>query len=185
MSLIRAFDPQGILQGLQCDAQKQLKVAISGAGSGGTSAVDQAAFTAGVSAGTPAMGVYEASPTTLTDGQVGLIGLTNDRKVKVSGSLTVSPTSPSTPSLTAIAAATSSQTALASTAGRLGVVYFNNADKSCYLKYGTTASATSFTKKLFPGESWEPAINYTGRVDVIWDSGVNTGLNLNVTELTA
>lgn len=86
-----------------------------------------------------------------------------------------------TAALTNVAASAVSATALAASA-RLGMAFINDADKSCYLKYGIAASATSFTRKLFPGEQWEPAINYTGRVDVIWDAAP-TG-SLRVTELS-
>lgn len=64
-------------------ASNELVVAVTGAGSGGTSSVDEAAFTAGASAGTPAMGVYEATPSTLTDGQLGIVALDADRNLKV------------------------------------------------------------------------------------------------------
>jgi hypothetical protein len=65
------------------NASNELMVAVSGAGSGGTSTVDEAAFAAGVSAGTAAMGVYEATPSALADGQQGIIALDADRNVKV------------------------------------------------------------------------------------------------------
>lgn len=60
-----------------------LKTEVSGAGSGGTSSTDHDAFTAGTTAGTPAMGVYEASPSTLTDGQLGVMELDSTRSLKV------------------------------------------------------------------------------------------------------
>lgn len=88
-----------------------------------------------------------------------------------------------TAALTNVAASAVSQTALSANAARQGVSYVNDADVNCYLKYGVTASATSFTWKLFPGEKWEPRDNYVGRVDVIWDAGP-TGA-LRVTELSA
>lgn len=56
MPVIEALDSTGrgkII--LSADASGNLKVAVTGAGSGGTSSVDQAAFSAGVSAGTPLM----------------------------------------------------------------------------------------------------------------------------------
>jgi hypothetical protein len=57
---------------------------ISGAGSGGTAAADDADFIAGTTSGTPAMGVYESSPSSVTDGDLGTVGITSDRKLKVS-----------------------------------------------------------------------------------------------------
>jgi hypothetical protein len=54
------------------------------AGSGGTSSTDDADFTAGSTAGTPIIGVFESSPTTVTDGDMGIIGIDTSRRVKVS-----------------------------------------------------------------------------------------------------
>lgn len=66
-------------------AAKPLPVAIiSGAGSGGTAAADDADFTAGTTSGTPAMGVYESSPTSVTDGDLGAVGITATRQLRVS-----------------------------------------------------------------------------------------------------
>ena len=61
-----------------------MQAEVTGAGSGGTSSVDHATFTAGSSAGTAAMGVYQATPSTLTDGQLGIASLTSDRALRVS-----------------------------------------------------------------------------------------------------
>ena len=51
---------------------------------GGTAAADDADFTAGTTDGTPAMGSYQSSPTAVTDGDLGIIGIDADRNVKVS-----------------------------------------------------------------------------------------------------
>lgn len=53
-------------------------------GSGGTSATDGAAFTASTTAGTPIIGAYESSPTTVADNKVGIVGITTNRELKVS-----------------------------------------------------------------------------------------------------
>jgi hypothetical protein len=53
-------------------------------GSGGTAAADDADFVAGTTQGTPAMGVYESTPSSVTDGDMGHIGITSDRELKVS-----------------------------------------------------------------------------------------------------
>ena len=68
---------------LLLDNSGNLKVAVTGAGSGGTSSVDESAFTPGASAGTPAMGVYEVAPSTLTDGQLGVVAVNANRELKV------------------------------------------------------------------------------------------------------
>lgn len=94
-------------------------------------------------------------------------------------------TAPGTATLSNISGSGTSQTALASNSGRIGASFVNDADAKCYLKFGTTASATSFSKSLLPGENYElPRTAYYGRIDVIWDATVTTGA-LRVTELTA
>lgn len=80
---VGAKDPSGNLQPLLVDVSGNLKVAVTGAGSGGTSSVDESAFSAGITAGTPAMGVYESSPTALSSGQLGIVALDSNRNVKV------------------------------------------------------------------------------------------------------
>jgi hypothetical protein len=57
---------------------------VSGAGSGGTAAADDADFTAGVTNGTPVMGIFENSPTSVTDGDLGTVGITVTRRLKTS-----------------------------------------------------------------------------------------------------
>lgn len=57
---------------------------VAGAGSGGTAAADDADFTAGTTQGTPIMGVYESTPTSITDGDLGAVGITANRELKVS-----------------------------------------------------------------------------------------------------
>lgn len=76
-------DASGNLANASLDGSGNLKVAVTGAGSGGTSSVDESTFTAGVSAGTPAMGVYEVTPTALTDGQLGIVELDENRNLCV------------------------------------------------------------------------------------------------------
>ena len=54
------------------------------AGSGGTSSTDDADFTPLSTAGTPVMGTYESAPTSVTDGDMGIVGITQTRLMKVS-----------------------------------------------------------------------------------------------------
>lgn len=51
-------------------------------GSGGVSQADNSAFTVGTDSGTPVMGIYQATPTALTDGRVGVAALTVNRVMK-------------------------------------------------------------------------------------------------------
>lgn len=67
---------------MQFDAQGNLKVNIqAGAGSGGTSATDDAAFTAGSGSGTPMMGFVTADA--VDSGDVGVVGMLANRQLKV------------------------------------------------------------------------------------------------------
>jgi len=54
------------------------------AGSGGSSATDNSAFTAGTTADTTVAGFYQSTPTAVTDGRSAAIGIDENRRVKVS-----------------------------------------------------------------------------------------------------
>lgn len=55
--------------------------------SGGTSAADDADFVAGTTSGTPFMGVYESTPTNVTDGDMGVVGIATGRRLKTSATV--------------------------------------------------------------------------------------------------
>jgi hypothetical protein len=76
----------------------------------------------------------------------------------------------------------SSGTLLASNAARLAAILYNDSTVGCYVKYGATASATSFTYFLDAGESYREE-RYTGIIDGIWESDASG--SMRVTELTA
>lgn len=86
-----------------------------------------------------------------------------------------------TGTLSNVASSTSSVTALASNASRLRAFLFNDSTSRAYIKFGATASSTSFTKFLLPGEFFEVSW-YTGIIDAIWESANG---NMRVTEITA
>jgi hypothetical protein len=94
------------------------------------------------------------------------------------------PFSAAAASVTGVTSSASNQTALFANDARFGACFYNDADKACYLKLGTTASTSSFTVKIAAGSYYElPATPiYTGQVDVIWDASP-TG-NLLVTEIS-
>ena len=79
-------------------------------------------------------------------------------------------------------------TLLSANTSRLGATIHNNSDQICYVKLGTTASATDFTVVLdkqnanLVGGYYEVPAGYTGRIDAIWAAN-STGAAL-VTELT-
>lgn len=74
----------GAFARLQLDASGNLKVAVTGAGSGGTSSVDGSTWTAATSAGTPVMGARDdASPATVAEDKLGIARITTNRALHV------------------------------------------------------------------------------------------------------
>lgn len=89
----------------------------------------------------------------------------------------------STSAVTSVASAATSTSILASNANRRMAIMVNDSDKNVYVKLGATASTTSFSYKLTPGQTLElPMPVYTGAIDAIWDAGP-TG-SMRVTEIT-
>jgi hypothetical protein len=83
-----AFGADGDYVPMSVDNAGGLRVSIvAGAGSGGTASADDADFTAGTTLGTPAMGVFESSPTSVTDGDLGIVGITAARRLKTSATV--------------------------------------------------------------------------------------------------
>lgn len=81
----------------------------------------------------------------------------------------------SSASLGSLASSTSSAQLLAANAVRRGLLVTNTDKNRVYLKYGTTASQTSFTVVIPQDGYWEmPEPIYTGRIDAIW-SGNGSG----------
>lgn len=86
-------------------------------------------------------------------------------------------------SLANVDSATSSTTLKAANTDRVGLIVFNDDENPLKLKYGSAASATSFTYEIAGGGTWEmPEPVYTGIVTGIWDAD-GTGA-ARVTELT-
>lgn len=84
-------------------------------------------------------------------------------------------TRPSTAALANIAGSVTNVTLIASNAARRGASIFNDSTSALYIKYGATASTSSFTVKVNPGGYFEvPQPCYTGIVDGIWDSATGT-----------
>lgn len=77
----------------------------------------------------------------------------------------------STASLSAVASAATSATLLAANSNRKGVMIHNTDANALYVKYGATASATSFTALIAANGSWTmPDPIYQGVIDGIWAS---------------
>jgi hypothetical protein len=70
---------------------------------------------------------------------------------------------------------------LASNTARKGATVFNDSTSAVFLKFGATASATSFTVKVASGGYFEVPFGYTGILDGIW---VSANGSARVTELT-
>lgn len=90
--------------------------------------------------------------------------------------------SSSTATLTNVASSATNVTLIASNAVRKGLLIFNDSTAVLYVKFGTTASATSYTVQIAAGGYWEMPADcvYTGRVDGIWASANG---NARITEL--
>ncbi len=86
--------------------------------------------------------------------------------------------------VTSVTASTTSVTLLPLNNGRLAARFYNDANTRCRLKFGSNASATSFTILMEPGDFYEmgePA--FKNRIDAIWDGPTVTGA-MRITEET-
>lgn len=100
-------------------------------------------------------------------------------------SLPVTPatTIANTATLSNVASSATNVTLLAANTARLGAIFFNDSTAVLYLKFGATASTSSYTVQLATNTSYTlPAPTYTGRIDGLWASANG---NLRVTEITA
>lgn len=87
-----------------------------------------------------------------------------------------------TATVTSVSSSATSVQLLAATPGRRMATIKNKSTALLYVKYGTTASASSFTVDLPAGAYFEfPHPVYPGRVDGIWESANG---NAQITELT-
>lgn len=77
-----------------------------------------------------------------------------------------------TASISRVSASVTSVTLLAANANRRRVVIYNESTASLRIKLGATASATSYSLLLGPGDTYESPTDwvYTGAVDGIWDA---------------
>lgn len=98
-------------------------------------------------------------------------------------SLTVDPYPASASAPVQVPASVTNVTLLAANANRKGFIIVNDGNQSLYVKFGATATTTSYTVKLTSGQTYESpsGIVYTGIIDGIWN--VANG-NAYVTELT-
>lgn len=92
-----------------------------------------------------------------------------------------------TATLTNVGDSASSVTVLAANSARIGATITNDSSAVLYLKFGATASTTSYTVSLAgsgsaPFSYYEVPAGYTGIIDGIWAS--DAGGNARVTEIT-
>lgn len=85
-------------------------------------------------------------------------------------SLAAAPDPVDSATVTSVNSSSSSQQLLAANDSRHGVMAVNTDANACLLKYGSTASSTSFTVRIPANSYWEmPQPIYRGRIDVIWE----------------
>jgi hypothetical protein len=87
----------------------------------------------------------------------------------------------STSTISRTATSGSNATILASNTSRLGATIVNESNKVLYVKFGATASTTSYTVQISALGYYEVPFDYTGQIDAILASGSGFA---EVTELT-
>lgn len=101
--------------------------------------------------------------------------------VNTDGSINVSLTTGSS-SVTAVTASVTNTTLIASNSSRRGILLYNDSTSIVRVKFGTTASSSSFSFKLYPNCFYDnPTMCYTGIITGIWESANG---NMLVTQLT-
>jgi hypothetical protein len=97
----------------------------------------------------------------------------------VSGTVTSTPEKASSVTISRVATSTTSATLISSNSSRKKAVIVNDSTSILYVKYGTTASATSYTYKLQSDDTLEET-NYTGRIDGILDTGTGNAQTTDI-----
>lgn len=87
-------------------------------------------------------------------------------------SLPSSPRAKASATVSRVSGSASNTTLLAANASRTRVIIYNESTADLYVKFGATASATSYTTKLGPGDTYESPTDwvYTGIIDGIWSA---------------
>ena len=110
-------------------------------------------------------------------GKVGIDQSTPGTTNAVSVTKTGAYSNVTTATLSNVAASATTVTVLAANANRLRAVIHNDSvSATLYIKFGATASLTSFTYKLAPDDTYEsPSANvYTGVIDGIWSAATGS-----------
>jgi len=99
----------------------------------------------------PSYTTAKTNPLSLTTvGNLRVDGSSVTQPVSVAATLATKETTAATSTLTNVNDSGSSVTVLAANANRLGATLFNDSTSSLYLKFGATASTTSFTVLIAP-----------------------------------
>lgn len=88
---------------------------------------------------------------------------------------------PDTSAVTSVASSAASVTLLAANPNRLGAIIINDSNQVLFVKFGTTASSSSYSARLVSNGYYEVPFGYTGIIDGIW---VAANGNARITELT-
>ena len=88
-----------------------------------------------------------------------------------------------TATLTNVASSASNVTLVAANPSRRALVIMNDSTAILYVKFGETATTSSFTLKLAAGATWESPVEhiYVGIIDGIWAAANGAA---RITELT-
>lgn len=94
--------------------------------------------------------------------------------------VTSTPTAATTSTLTNVAASATSVSLLVANTARIGAIIVNDGNARLYVKFGTTASLTSYTVQIPAGGYYEVPFGYVGDIDGIWSTANG---NARITEL--
>ena len=107
---------------------------------------------------------------------------TGSAEEQAEGSVPVRQKTTNSATLSAVVSSATNVQLLNNNAARRGAIFVNSADKGCFLKFGQTASTTSFTYKIPAAGILElPSPVYTGHIHAIWEASP-TG-SIYITEL--
>jgi hypothetical protein len=203
---LHALDPSGNLVPLQADAAGKLYVDVGALAIGDVEIKNDAGNPVPVTGGLTDTQLRAADVKVTLDSEAVVLGAGSDTIGKLGANsgvdigdvdVTSLPAIPagtnligkvgsdtaSTTALSNVSGTASNTTILAANANRKRVVIVNDSTATLYLKFGATASATSYTYLLYGGDTYESPSNpiYTGQIDGIWASATGAA---RVTEFT-
>lgn len=149
-----------------------------GASATGTPAKARDGVAGATDTGVPAFFVRRDTPTALTP----VAGDYEMAQIDQHGALWVRDKASTTATLSNVASSASSVTLLALNAQRRGATIYNDSSAILYVKLGATASATSYTVKMYQDDYFEVPAAYTGVIDGIWAAATGSA---RITEITS